>query len=102
MLAPSNRDARVTPSPIQELPKLGEPVAGDGDGEGGGGEDAAVEEEFDLSDIMAEDVGLASKEEQLRRAEEELKAEAEARAKAAAEAKKAKRKPKRAAGKDEL
>ncbi|GBF90666.1 hypothetical protein Rsub_03238 [Raphidocelis subcapitata] len=121
---------RLGTAPLQELPRLSEPTEPPGEdgpeagaaSDGGGG--AGADEEFDLSEIMAEDVGMASKEEQLRRAEEEIAAEAAAKAKAKAEAearaaaeaaaaaaaakkKKAKRKKKKAAAaandkKDEL
>jgi hypothetical protein len=84
------------PPTQQELPRLGEPEeGGDGDGSapGGDGAEEVVEEEFDLSEIMAEEVDVMSKEEQLKKAEEELEAEAAARAKAAAAAAKQKAKP---------
>ncbi|KAI8463550.1 MAG: hypothetical protein J3K34DRAFT_526895 [Monoraphidium minutum] len=81
---------KIATAPLQELPSFVEGGDEDGAAAGDAADDEAevVEEEFDLSEIMAEDVGvhLATKEEQLKQADAELKAEAAAKAKAEAEA----------------
>lgn len=108
---------RVATSPLDSLPPLsaGGAAAGAGGSAGDSGsssgtdEEVAVEEEFDLSDIMAEDISggeaLESKEQKLRKAieEEEASRKAAAEAKAAGAKKKSKKKrAKKAAKKTEL
>lgn len=78
---------RVATVPLQDLPRFVDGGEPDDEGAAPAPEEAEVVEEFDLSEIMAEEVAVETKEEQLRKAEEELKAEAEARAKEEAEKK---------------
>ena len=76
----------------QELPHVTETVA-----QAELVEEAVVEEEFDLSEIMSEEVeeAVTSKEAKMREIEEQLRAEEEARAAAAASSKPSKKKSKK-------
>ncbi|GMH42272.1 hypothetical protein BSKO_10191 [Bryopsis sp. KO-2023] len=90
---------RVRTAPIQDLPSLAASAEEESDESGGAAEEVVLEDEIDLDEIMSEEVEAGTKEDVMKKIDEELEMEAERKKKEEEEASKAKSKKKKKKGK---